>query len=219
MRSLERGSALLAISLILTILLLIGAVVFGGWAYGKMQDYKNNVDAKVSLAVNTAKQQESAAKDAEFAQVQKQPLKSYNGPQAYGSVTIQYPKSWSAYVKDDGNESPYVDGYFYPNVVPNVQNQSNAFALRVQVVQQSYSSVLNEVQSFVQQGATTVVPYKAAKVPSVIGVRIDGKISNQKNGSMVVLPLRNMTLKIWTEAPSFQVDFTNNILPNFTFAP
>jgi hypothetical protein len=219
MRSSERGSMLILVPLVLAVVMLVAAVVFGGWAYGKMQDYKNNVDAKVSVAVDAAKQQEAAAKDAEFAQLEKQPLKSYTGPAAYGSVSIKYPKTWSAYVSDSDSSTPYVDGYFYPNVVPDIQSPSSAFALRVQVVQQSYSNVLTGLAGFVQQKQATVTPYAAPKVPSVIGVRVDGKLGSQKSGSMVVLPLRNMTLEIWTEAPSFQNDFDKNILPNFTFAP
>jgi len=57
------------------------------------------------------------------------------------------------------------------------------------------------------------------KVPGVIGVKVTGALGNGKSGTMVVIPLRNMTLKLWTEAPSFQQDFNTNILPNLSFAP
>jgi hypothetical protein len=217
--SMERGFSILILPLILSVLLLVGAAVFGGWAYTHMQDYKNNVGTKVDAAVAIAIQKESVAKDAVFTEQEKQPLKTYQGPAAYGSVTINYPKTWSAYVKDDTNSNPYVEGYFYPSVVPDIQSSDSAFALRVQVIQQPYSSVLSDLTGYVTQGLSTVKPYAAPKVKNVIGVRVDGKISGNKNGSMVVLPLRNMTLKIWTEAPAFRSDFNSNILPNFTFAP
>lgn len=214
-----RGFSVLVIPLVLSILLLIGAAVFGGWAYSKMLDYKNNTDAKIAAAVQVAKQQEDVAKDAAFAQAEKNPLRTYTGPGAYGSVSVSYPKTWSAYVADDTNSSPYVDGYFNPSVVPNTQGQSSAFALRVQVVQQAYSSALTAFTSNVQLGTTKITPYHMPKVPNVIGVRVDGKLEGQKTGSMVILPLRNMTLKVWTETPSTVSDFNNIILPNFTFAP
>lgn len=214
-----RGFSVLVIPLVLSILLLIGAAVFGGWAYGKMLDYKNNTDAKIAAAVQVAKQQEDVAKDAAFAQAEKNPLRTYTGPGAYGSVSVSYPKTWSAYVADDTNNSPYIDGYFNPGVVPDIQGQNSAFALRVQVVQQSYSNVISSFTGNVQQGTTKVTPYHMPKVPNVIGVRVDGKLQGQKSGSMVVLPLRNMTLEVWTETPSTISDFNNIILPNFTFAP
>ncbi len=218
-KSEQHGFSVFVLPLVLAVLFLITAVVFGGWAYMNMLDYKNNSDAKVRTAVAAAKQDEDKVKDAAFAEQEKQPLKAYVGPAVYGSVTINYPKTWSAYVVDTHTSSPFVDGYFYPNVVPDTQSSSSSFALRVQVVQESYSSVLNSLSSYIQQGKTTVRPYAAPKVPSIVGSRVDGSLSGSKSGSMILLPLRNMTLKIWTEAPQFQNDFNNNILPNFTFAP
>ncbi len=214
-----RGFSVLVIPLVLSLVLLIGAAVFGGWAYSKMLDYKNNTDAKIAAAVQVAKQQEDAVKDAAFAQAEKSPLRTYTGPSAYGSVTVNYPKTWSAFVTDDTNSSPYIDGYFNPGVVPDTRGQVSAFALRVQVIQQSYSSTLAALTNFVQNGGSTVTPYHMPKVPNVIGVRVDGKLDTQKSGSMVILPLRNMTLKVWTETPDGKNDFNNIILPNFTFAP
>lgn len=215
----QRGFSALVVPFSLAVIFLITAVIFGGWAYAKMLDYKNNVNAKISTAVATAKQQEDTAKDAAFAEQEKQPLKAYVGPTAYGSLTINYPKTWSGYVVDTRNSSPFIDGYFYPNVVPDTQSQNSSFALRVQMVQDSYSTVLNSLSTYVQSGKAKVTPYAAPKVPSVVGARVDGNLNGSKTGTMIILPVRNMTLKIWTEAPQFQNDFSNYILPNFTFAP
>ena len=215
----QSGMSPLALPLGISVVFLLAAVIFGGWAFMQMLDYKNNSDQKVQAAVAQAKQQEDKAKDAAFAEAQKQPLTVYKGPATYGSVTISYPKIWSAYIADTRTGSPFVDGYFYPGVVPDVQAQSSSYALRVEVVQNSYSDELRNFSSFVQQGKTKVSPFKAPKVPSVVGARVDGQLSGLKSGSMVLIPLRNMTLELWTEAPQFQDDFNNYILPNFTFAP
>src|SRR5690348_14263975 len=114
----QSGFSPLLLSLIVASVFLVAAVAFGGWAFANMLDYKNNVDKKVGAAVASAKQEEDTAKDAAFAEQEKQPLKTYTGPAAYGSVTINYPKTWSGYVADTRNATPYVDGYFYPGVVP-----------------------------------------------------------------------------------------------------
>ena len=86
-------------------------------------------------------------------------------------------------------------------------------------MQDSYSNVLSNFSSFIKNGKVRVSPYAAPKVQNVIGARVDGELTPNLTGSMVVLPLRNMTLKIWTEAPQFEDDFNNNILPNLTFRP
>src|SRR5471030_1451582 len=93
----------LLIPLILAILLLIGAGAFGAWAFSSRQDYKNNTDQKVAAAVTVAEQKTTETDTAQAAEAAKQPLKPYNGPEAYGSVVIKYPKTWSAYVDETGS--------------------------------------------------------------------------------------------------------------------
>jgi hypothetical protein len=210
---------ILLIPLILLALFFIGALSFAAWAYQGRQDYKNNVDQKIGEAVVVAKQQESTAKDKLFAEQEKSPLKGYNGPAAYGSIGLQYPKTWSGYVSDNNGNDPYVDGYFYPGVVPNTANEKAVFALRIQVVQQSYSDVLTEYQSDVDEGKVTVAAYKLPKVPSVVGSRLEGKVDGEKIGTMILLPMRDKTLKIWTNAVQFRGDLDTYILPNITFSP
>jgi len=215
----QSGYSALVLSLSLSIFFLVVAIVFGAWAFMQMLDYKDHSDAKVAAAVTQAKTEEDSVKDAAFAEVEKQPLRTYQGSATYGSVNVSYPKTWSAYVVDTRNTTPFIDGYFYPGSVPDVTQQASVFALRVQVVDDDYSNVVKQLTSLVQQGKATVTPYKAPKVPSVIGVRVDGQITFAKTGSMVILPLRNMTLKVWTEGPQFENDFNTNILPNLTFKP
>ena len=216
----ERGSLnVLLIPLIVVVLVLGATVWFGYWAYSGRQDYKNNSDQKVDAAVTKAVTAEDAKKNAQFAQDEKNPLKVYQGPSAYGSIKLSYPKTWSGYVNSDGSGLGAVDGYFYPGVVPNIQSQSNSFAVRLQVVAQSYSQVMRAFQNNITTGSVKVTPYALPKVPAVIGSRVDGAILQDRQGSMIVLPMRDKTLKLWTEAPAFLNDFNTNILPNFTFSP
>ncbi len=218
-RTPESGFSPLAVPFGLSVFFLVVAIVFGSWAYMQMLDYKNNSDAKVAVAVAQAKLDEDKVKDAAFAQAEKQPLTTYQGPSAYGSVSVSYPKTWSAYVIDTRSSSPYVDGYFNPSTVPDVNGSNSVFALRVQVVQDAYSDVVANFSSLVRNGKVAVSPYAVPKVSNVIGVRVDGQLTQKTNGSMIILPLRNTTLKVWTEAPQFENDLNTNILPNLTFRP
>ena len=208
-----------AISLILTIVLLIAAASFGLWAFSSRQDYKNNVDAKIKAASEVVKQQESTLKDQQFAEESKKPLKSYNGPQAYGSLVLNYPKTWSGYVDDSGSGRAFVDGYFAPGTVPSITNQTFLFALRIQVVNQPYATVLQSFASQQTTGKLSVSAYALPLLPSVVGVKISGQLSDQKTVTMVVLPLRSQTVKISTEGTQYLNDFNNSILPNLTFIP
>lgn len=216
-------SALL-VPFILVILLLFGASGFGYYAYSKMNLYKNNANQLIASAVNTSDQQLTTKLNQQFAQESKSPYKTYSGPSAYGSINVTYPKTWSAYVSIDntGSSTP-IDGYFYPDVVPNIANDEDGtgtnFAMRVQVIQDNYSDVLQNFQSLVSQGNVTATPFHLAKVPSVVGTELSGQIFSQKTGTMVILPVRSEVLEIWTEGNQFQTDFNNIILPNFSFSP
>ena len=214
------GSAALLFAFVFVVLLLFGAIVFGIWAYMGVQDYKANMEPKVAAAVEVAKKEISTTKDNELAEREKSPLKRYSGSATYGSVGISYPKTWSAYVDESGtgDSSNPLNGYFHPNFVPGVQ-ESSSFALRVQVVPTSYSEELKQFDSLVTEGKVKISAYSAPKVAGIVGVRVDGQIINEKKGSMVLFPLRDKTLKVWTEADQFVGDFNNSVLPNLTFIP
>lgn len=209
----------LLIPLILLVLLFGGTAYFGYWAYMQRQDYKNNSDAKVAAAVSDAKKAEDVVKDQAFAEAEKNPLTTYKGPSDYGTVQVLFPKTWSVYVGSRSIEP--LDAFFNPQVVPDSQDPASVFALRIQVLNQAYSDVVRNLDSYVKNGQITMAPYSFPKVPSVVGVRTDGLIQPGKknNGSMVIMPLRDKTLEIWTEDQQFEDDFNNIILQNFTFEP
>ena len=173
-----------------------------------------------------AKLQQSAADATANNLTNESPLRAYNGPEAYGSIVVNYPKTWSAYVDDSGSSNTPVDGYFNPGTVPSIGNStSSIFALRVQVLNQPYATVLQTYssQSSNQQNPVTITAYSLPKVPKAVGVELSGTLSNSGSkpvtGTMVILPLRANTLEIWTDGTQYLSDFNNNILPNFSFSP
>jgi hypothetical protein len=214
----QQGSVLVTVLLSVFIVLFLAAAGLGLWALGSRNDYKNNVDQKVAAAVETAKQQEAAAKDKEFEIKYKNPYRTYTGPAAYGSIKIVYPRDWSAYVDESGKGNYPVDGYFHPATVPGLQSGAS-YALRAQVTNTQYSIEVHRFDSYVKTGKVKVTPFSAAKVTGPIGVRVDGEVQPKEQGSMIILPLRDKTLKIWTEANQYQGDFNTIVLPNLTFEP
>lgn len=214
----EQGSVGLLIALGVAVVFFVAAAGFGAWAFMSRQDYKNNADKKTAVAVAVAIKQEDSKKDAEFIQKEKNPLKTYTGPETYGKITIQYPKTWSAAIDEAAASNATINGYFHPDFVPGLQSATN-FALRLQVIQQSYDVALKQFDSAVKSGTARVVPYQAPKIPGVVGARIDGTLDGKKQGSMVLLPLRDKTIKVWTESNQFMGDFNNIILANLTFVP
>jgi len=217
----ERGALnILLIPFILLIVLFIGAVSFAVWAYLGRQEWKNNAQPKIDAAVAVAKAETSSQKDNEFVEKEKQPLETYQGPADFGSVNMQYPKTWSGYVAAaTGTSGTLIDGYFQPGIVPNVQDRTKSYALRVQVTDKSYTSTLRDLQSKQKEGKVQVASYALPKVPDVVGVYVTGEINTDKSGTKVILPLRDKTLTLWTDGSDFTKDFNDIILANFTFSP
>lgn len=218
----EQGSMnVLLVPVILLAVLFVAAASFAVWAFGGRQDYKNNSDAKVAVAVTANKQMVQAADAKQYAEAAKNPLKLYSGSDAYGGVKVSYPKTWGAYI-DTSNSSTPLDGYFHADYVPATQTLGMTYNLRVQVVAMSYSSVLSQFSPFIQTKKVTAAPYKLPKVPSVTGTMLTGAITSgpsNANGIMVLLPMRDKTLKVWTESPAYATDLNTYILPNLTFSP
>lgn len=215
----QKGAiSMLLIPLVLTVLFFFGALGFGFWAYSSRQDYKDNVDEKVATAVEVAEKQTATEKDNEFIEREKEPLKEYQGPSSLGTIIIKYPKTWSAYVNDTGKGGAPLDGYFQPGVVPGVDGDAS-YALRLEVTDKSFSDEAKGYDTDVKQGKVKSQPYQPPNVKNVVGLRLDGEIEKGKQGIMILVPLRDKTIKLWTEADQYKGDFENNILPNFSFTP
>ncbi|MDQ3123336.1 MAG: hypothetical protein M3Q14_01475 [bacterium] len=211
----QEGSLL--IPFILVFFLLAGSIGFGAWAYMGRQDYKNNVDAKIQEAVAAAEDKLSAEKESEFTEREKSPYRTYQGPIAFGTVRLTYPKTWSAYVDEGNSDSSSVVGYFHPKFVPDIESETS-FALRFEVESTPYDNYMSGVQGAAGSGDVKVSAYRAPKIKSVLGSRVEGEIDENKQGVMIVLPLRDKTIKIWTEGDSFRGDFTK-ILSQLSFVP
>jgi hypothetical protein len=208
----------LLVPLVLAIVLLLAAIGFGVWAFMQRQDYKGHSDAKSAAAVAEAEKALDARKEAEFAEREKQPYKTFEGPATFGSVKVTYPKTWSAYVTQTDKGSAPIDGYFHPAVVPGLES-GTAFALHLQVTSTSYEQEVKKFDSAAKSGKVTVTALAAPKVSGTTGVRINGEIESGKQGSMVLFPLRDKTLKLSTESSQFVSDFNDVILANLVFVP
>lgn len=205
----------LLIPLIVVVVFLLISIGFGVWAFMGRQDYKNNVDEKISQAVEVAEENLIIKKDAEFAESYKLPYATFRGPSAFGTLTINYPKTWSNYLNEAGGTP--VDGYMQPSFVSANKTETN-FALRYQVVERQYDQEVKTFDSKVKNGKASTSAYRSPKQDSVLGLRVEGEIDSRKTGVMILIPLRDKTIKIWTEGEEFRADY-EKILEELTFVP
>ena len=206
-----RVSPLLITSLLLGIL----TIVLAGtsvWAYMNYQDQKLNTDEIAAERVEVALDEQAERLGEDFAEREKQPTRQYNGPSDLGSVTFRYPKTWSVYVAETNNK---LDAYLHPNYVPKVQT-AQPFALRVLVEDKSYDTILKSYESKVKNGELKSSP---VTVNGFSGIRLDGKFSNERQGSAVLFKVRDKTLTIASDSTSYVNDFNDTILDTLSFNP
>lgn len=217
----QSGSVASFVTIFVLALVVVAAASFGGWAYFSRQDFKDNSDKKAAQAVDAAKKVQAAELQKAFAEQEKQPVKGYKGSTTYGTVSFNYPKTWSGYV-DETNSSQPINGYFYPDIVPGLQSKT-AYALRLELLSTDYSSVVKQHDARVKDGtakASAYVPPKMVGVANVQpGTRLDGALDQNTTGSMVVIKVRDKTLKIYTQSNDFLKDFNDIILASLTFSP
>jgi hypothetical protein len=212
----ESGSVSVVLAAVFSVLFLL-AMVFGAWAFMGRQDYKDNVDKKIADASTVAVQEAESAKDAEFIELEKIPTRTYTGPETYGSVSFSYPKTWSVYAVEN-TTGTVLDLYAFPLVVPGLSNEQT-YALRLEILSSTYDSEVKKLDPALKRGEVSVAAYRPEKVPTALGIRVDGAIERDVQGSMVILPLRDRTIKIYSEIPQFIGDFDSIILPSLTFTP
>lgn len=212
----QRGELnILLIPLVLVAILFVGATSFAIWAFMGKQDYQKNTDQKIAVANAEVKKQTQAEDAKLYAEEAKNPLRTYNGPDVYGSVSFDYPKTWSAYQASYGTTTG-LDVLFNPGVVPASADKASTFALRVKVVPQQYDTIIKQ---FSTNKNVTIAPYKLPKLDSLVGTRVEGQIQPNKQGVMIVFQVRDKTLQVWTESATYLPDLDSIILPSLTFVP
>lgn len=211
----ESGMNILLIPFIMTIVLLLTAIGFAGWAFVERDTYKTKTDEVVEKEVKVAVDRAKSEKDNEFVQKEKEPYRQYTGPESFGSFTLSYPKTWSVYEDNSSNGTKVL---LHPAVVPSGDDVS--LATTVEVDNTKYENELKKYESSVKTGTIKASPYTLPKVPSVKGMRFEGELpGGKKTGIVVVLPLRDKSIRISSESSDYYGDYNNAVLATFSFVP
>lgn len=205
------GAPIITATVLGVVAVLLGA--FGIWAFMNYMDQKNNVDAKIVDAVAIAQTEQKADDEIVFAEREKSPVKKFTGPDDFGKVTFDYPKTWSVFIGED-NKAKY-ESYFHPNAVV-APARKVPYALRLTISGEQYETALKGYQAKVAAGDLKASP---VTVNGQVGTRLDGEFSPTVKGAMVLLKIRDKTITIYTEAEDYLTDFDSTVIPSLTFNP
>jgi hypothetical protein len=191
------------IAIIGLIILSLAAGSLAIWAYVNYTDQKTNVDGKVALAVAEAKKVQSDEDEVKFAEREKEPNREFVGPDDYGRLTFDYPKTWSVFEATDISQGGKYEAYLNPVTVPPLGARIQ-FALRVMIEEKDYDQVVKSYEELVKKGDLRNTPTSAN---GHNGTRLDGSFSKDIRGSAVIYKLRDKTITLRTDADTFKPDF------------
>lgn len=180
------------------------ATALAVWAYMAFNEQKTDVDGKVKVAVAEAKKEQSEADYKKFQEDYKNPRLEFVGPAEYGRVSFMYPRTWSVYVGQDGSDRKDYKAYLHPVSVPSITNQASRFAFRVEILNQDFDKVLEGYQQQLKKGELT------SSTPEFNGnasTRLDGAFTKELRGSVVLMRVRDKTIRFSTDADTFKPDF------------
>ncbi len=209
----QRGAA--SVWLIMTIILSITTIAAAGfliWALINYFDQKDNVDSKVTVAVNQAVKEQADKDSAAFLEKEKEPFRRFVGPEDYGRLQFTYPKTWSAYVAADTSNSNTFTAYLNPELVPPISN-STRVGLRVTIESKDYEDVIRSYQNLIKKGDLTS---SSVSADGEAGTRLDGLFTKDIKGSAVVFKIRDKTVTLRTDAETFKNDF-DRLVGTITF--
>jgi hypothetical protein len=194
------GSLIAIIGLSVVVLVAGSAAI---WAYVNYNEQKTNVDGKISLAVAEAKKAQSDIEEAKFAEREKEPYRQFVGPDDYGRLTFDYPKTWSVFEATDTSRGGSYEAFLNPITVPPI-SATRQFALRVIIEEKDYDQVVKAYEFLVKKGDLRNSPTSAN---GKNGTRLDGSFTKDIRGSAVIYKIRDKTVTLRTDADTFKPDF------------
>jgi hypothetical protein len=202
---------------------IIGVLVFlvvvlgslSGWALHKYQQERTGVQQRIDEEVQKARQEQRRADEARFEQERKTPYKVYTAPSVYGSIAVSYPKSWSVYVEDDTSGNTNIDLFIHPDIIRRQGGRDRPLAFRMQLENGLFADVTDEYRNDVENGDLKA---NDVTISGIKGVRYEGNIQDEHQGSLVALPYRDRTILMWMESRDFSKEF-NTILERVDITP
>jgi hypothetical protein len=204
----EKGGVsgpMIAIIGLIVLVVITGSLAI--WAYLNYNDQRTDVEGRVKLAVTQAKKDQGDLDEAKFAEREKEPNRTYVGPDDFGRLTFDYPKTWSAYVDKDGAKDGSYEAYLNPVIVPPI-SPTQQFSLRIVIEPKDYDQVVKSYEALVKKGDLRT---SATSANGNNGTRLDGNFSKDIRGSAVIYKIRDKTATIQTDADTFKPDFENLI--------
>lgn len=204
----KKDAAGLVKTIVIIFLALVSAAFIGLfiWMMSQYHEAQSDLDDKIAVAVAEANYEQAKKDEADFAEREKEPNRSFSGPDDYGGLSFKYPKTWSLYVAEDASNGGNYVAYFNPiQIDPLARESINALNLTIR--NQSFESVVDSYKREVE-GKEPAMTVETITVNGATANRYVGKIpGTEHNGIVVVIKIRDKTVILQTDSMLFESDF------------
>ena len=139
------------------------------------------------------------------------------GPDDYGQLTFQYPKTWSVYIADSAANGGDFHAYFNPVQVEAVSDDT-VNALRVSIVNKLFDVVAAEYQKAMEKKDSNLT-MESVTVNGFSANRYTGTIpGTDLSGYIIIFKIRDKTAIVQTDSVLFADDY-NKLIETITFIP
>ncbi|MBR3169538.1 hypothetical protein IKF23_03835 [Candidatus Saccharibacteria bacterium] len=170
---------------------------------------KTDVDGQVADAVVAAVDDNTTKLESEFAEREKYPFRTFAGPADYGSLTFEYPQTWSVYIAKDARNGGDFEAYFNPIEVYAVSNET-INSMRLSIRDRAFDDIVNGYQRELEgeQPKMRLDLVTIGKDSNITANRYTGVIpGTEHNGIVVIFKIRDKTVVMQTDSMLFQKDF------------
>lgn len=200
-------------TIILVVVCIIAAVaiVFAVYFYMQWNDLNTNFTAEKDRAVAEAQREQREVDDANLQETLKRETVQFTGPDDFGRVNFYYPKIWSVYEAQDGTRNSDYRAYFAPAPVNSLDDEASRYAVRFEILNQSYDDVASQYASMVREGVLTTQPFTADN-GKITGTRYEGNLTEAIHGILVIAKVNDKTLLLQTDSSEVYTEDFNKIL-------
>lgn len=185
---------------VLTVLFGLGTVIFivlFVWMAARYADVSSDVEKQIKDATIAAVDENTVKLEAEFAEREKTPNRTFAGPADYGEVSFEYPKTWAAYEYSSASNGGDYGAVFFPYTIYGTDDET-INALRFSILSNtSYESFISDLSEDIADGLIT---QDTRQINGANAMFYVGEIREGIYGAMAVIKLRDKTVILQTDA-------------------
>ena len=207
----KKSSVVEIVILVIVCLIAAGAIVVAVIFFMKWNELKVNHDADIESAKAAVIAEQEEITNKKIAEAAKEPNREWTGPADYGSISFQYPKTWSVYVNKDGSKGSDYEVYFNPISMTAVGSSDSRYALRFTIKDRQYADVTKPYLSKVKSNKMTSQTFSADS-ESISGMRFEGELASNMRGTVVIFKVNDKTVILQTDSDANIEDFEKLLL-------